>query len=337
MVWKQEKHNKDTTRRMVHPKRQLFKPILPSSKDTHCSDYEKAKHLSEALKQSLPNALIHDPFEEPETEPLEVTRAATVTNQSLLLDGCSMDAMLRKYKMSISEGFPTCTPEQIHAIERATQGQGDQPIWHELRQKRITASKFHRVHKRTNTYKKDHGIDTSGVVNYLLGDDSRLLQLPAIKHGINLEDAAKKKFREVMKHEGHTDLNISETGIHLNDKHLYLGATPDLLVECTCCGLGLVEIKCPLKCYLQQPTSHNVDCLYDDESSGLTLSKSDKYFTQVQGQLGITGRGYAYFFVYGGMDFFHKEKILFDEEFWLDVYTNLQLFFKDIFLPTLLE
>ena len=36
----------------------------------------------------------------------------------------------------------------------------------------------------------------------------------------------------------------TKTGLHINPKHLYIGATPDGLITCECCGDGTLEIKC---------------------------------------------------------------------------------------------
>ena len=63
-------------------------------------------------------------------------------------------------------------------------------------------------------------------------------------------------------------------------------ATPDGFVTCTCCGDGLVEIKCPFSV----KDSHS-DILKSQKGSFLNthgLIASHKYYTQVQGQLLIT-------------------------------------------------
>ena len=44
----------------------------------------------------------------------------------------------------------------------------------------------------------------------------------------------------------HEELNITYCGFYVSIEHLFLGASPDALIECKCCGLGVVEIKCPL-------------------------------------------------------------------------------------------
>ena len=47
-------------------------------------------------------------------------------------------------------------------------------------------------------------------------------------------------------------MHIIKTVIHvlhlLNTAYPHLGATPDGIVQCMCCGKGVVEVKCPHNC-----------------------------------------------------------------------------------------
>ena len=46
------------------------------------------------------------------------------------------------------------------------------------------------------------------------------------------------------------------------NRHLrHLAASPDLLIECTCCGEGLLEIKCPYSIANECPTIENLPYL----------------------------------------------------------------------------
>jgi hypothetical protein len=36
-------------------------------------------------------------------------------------------------------------------------------------------------------------------------------------------------------------------GFAINSQHPFLGATPDGIISCDCCGKGALEIKCPFK------------------------------------------------------------------------------------------
>ena len=50
----------------------------------------------------------------------------------------------------------------------------------------------------------------------------------------------------------HADLSVNGSGFVINSTWPHLGATPDGIVDCACCGKGVVEIKCPF-------CSHNED------------------------------------------------------------------------------
>ena len=38
---------------------------------------------------------------------------------------------------------------------------------------------------------------------------------------------------------------ILKAGLFVDTSQPYIGATPDGTVTCTCCGKGLLEVKCP--------------------------------------------------------------------------------------------
>ena len=66
----------------------------------------------------------------------------------------------------------------------------------------------------------------------------------AIKHGRALESHAKRKYMYEFKRT-HLDFNCKDISLVLFKQYPYIGAFPDLIVECACCGKGVVEIKCP--------------------------------------------------------------------------------------------
>ena len=91
----------------------------------------------------------------------------------------------------------------------------------------------------------------------------------------------------------HLKLSVTPSGLHVSAKKGFIGASPDGLVSCDCCGQGLLEIKCPISIAHDVPSSANLAYLKYDK-----LSKTHTYYTQVQGQLAITGRQWCDFFVY---------------------------------------
>ena len=65
----------------------------------------------------------------------------------------------------------------------------------------------------------------------------------------------------------------------------FLAATPDGVVSCSCCGEGLLEIKCPFKYRNSQPASIEDESFYLHKvGSEVTLDKKHDYYYQVQGQ-----------------------------------------------------
>ena len=43
----------------------------------------------------------------------------------------------------------------------------------------------------------------------------------------------------------HKSFTISVSGLVLDPMYPFMGVSPDGLVNCSCCGSGVVEIKCP--------------------------------------------------------------------------------------------
>lgn len=69
------------------------------------------------------------------------------------------------------------------------------------------------------------------------------LSTPAIKYGKEHEAIARLLYQENYKKE-HIKAHIVESGLHVSKQYPYMGASPDGLVQCKCCGNGLLEIKC---------------------------------------------------------------------------------------------
>jgi len=94
-------------------------------------------------------------------------------------------------------------------------------------------------------------------------------------------------------------------------------------LSCSCCGSGLLEIKCPYSAI--HTTPKQVSCLQTNEE-GYKLSRRHEYFYQILGQLGILqGPPYCDFVcqtLYGTM---HIERIPLDPSFFTDMCIKLLL------------
>ena len=193
------------------------------------------------------------------------------------------------------------TDKQIHDLKIITTQQGDSEVWLEQRKCRITASNFHRVFTRANTIKANPTESPKALVETILG----LKKTPdtkALRHGKALEPHSKRKYiHAVVKHK-HKKFSSNAVGLVLLKNYPYIGASPDMEIECECCGLGLVEIKFPYSILDQQPSSDNLPYLKnrtDEYGTTLTteLAHNTAYYFQIQGQMAVTGRGYCDLFV----------------------------------------
>ena len=48
--------------------------------------------------------------------------------------------------------------------------------------------------------------------------------------------------------ENHKGFELHDTGLLLSTHRPYVGTSPDGLVNCDCCGKGVLEVKCPFCC-----------------------------------------------------------------------------------------
>lgn len=53
----------------------------------------------------------------------------------------------------------------------------------------------------------------------------------------------------------HANFTVQSSGLVINPSYPYIGASPDGVVDCQCCGQGQLEIKCPFKYRDVSPTS----------------------------------------------------------------------------------
>ena len=145
------------------------------------------------------------------------------------------------------------------------------PEWHKLRESRLTASKFKRVTGR----KKEHAKLAADLMT------KKFVQTAAMKHGIECEPEAAKKYAEC-----HL-VNVYPVGVFINPSATHLACSPDRRVydPTETPAWGLLEVKCPVKqsfteCeYLKQnPTTLKYE-----------LKKKHEYYIQVKGQMGLTG------------------------------------------------
>ena len=125
----------------------------------------------------------------------------------------------------------------------------------------------------------------------------------------------------------HIGLCCSECGLFLSKHKPFLGASPDSIVDCDCCGKGVVEVKCPLcaeKSSLEEAAKGTQLCL-DKGDGKFRINRSHSYYYQYQLQLYVTKCLDCYFVVLS-TDEVHIERIVLDidlPESWLRIVLKL--------------
>ena len=106
------------------------------------------------------------------------------------------------------------------------------------------------------------------------------------------------QYAKVLSSNGHKDVTVSECGLFVHPEHIYMAASPDAVVSCTCCGKGLLEVKCSLTIAHASPQLCPPAYPTQDDSGVLKLKTSHPYHTQVVMQLAVTGYKWCDFVVF---------------------------------------
>jgi len=225
----------------------------------------------------------------------------------------------------------TVSPEEASAMEVLTRGQHMCPAWMQLRYGRITASVFGDA-CRTRIDRPSATLLDKILQKKVTPD------VDAIKWGRQMEGKAREDYAAVMRLY-HQNWTCSPSGLVLSSDYPHLGASPDAITNCDCCGKGTLEIKCPFSkkdsesCsdpppYIGQHNKGVVGCPH-------SLDEKHGYYFQVQGQMLLTKTSYCDFVVFtpNGM---HIERIIFDEHFCNEMIQKLQIFYEHCVMPRVL-
>ena len=78
----------------------------------------------------------------------------------------------------------------------------------------------------------------------------------------------------------HSNFSLLESGLVINPLYPHFGATPDGIVQCTCCGRGVVEVKCPYRCKdtsFKKASQDSTFCLTNTAEGKFTLKTGHAY------------------------------------------------------------
>lgn len=148
----------------------------------------------------------------------------------------------------------TVSDEQAKNVEEATRTQAKSKLWHRYRAGRITASRFKAA---CSTNAANPSVSLIKTICY---SECASFTSASSTWGCIHEKQARSDYFDQVK-DLHINMYINDSGLIINPVYPHLGASPDGIISCDCCGSGCVEVKCP---YCQRS-----DKLADDDGARL--------------------------------------------------------------------
>ena len=219
---------------------------------------------------------------------------------------------------------------QANLVEEMTRTQADSKLWFQQRAGRITASKLRDV------LHTDYSQPSISMIQSICYPTSYKFTSVACQYGCDHEHVAREKY--VTEHSKvHESFFVIKCGLILHPSHPLVSASPDGIVNCSCCGTSTLEIKCPFRCkeksFEEVVQSQSSFCL-EMEGDSLKLKNDHPYYYQVQLQMKICQVDYSDFVVWREDNIF-VQRIPIDMEFIDDAIENVQPFIKLALLPEL--
>ena len=109
----------------------------------------------------------------------------------------------------------------------------------------------------------------------------------------------KKTAREVYTEsiaDNHTDLTVSDSDLVIHPDSPHIGASLDGVVNCSCCGAGVIAVKCPFLC--SDKSYDSKFCLKSVGGGDYELKSDHSYYYQVQLQMKLCDVGFCDFVVW---------------------------------------
>jgi len=126
------------------------------------------------------------------------------------------------------------------------------------------------------------------------------LRTQATQWGLEHETSAIEKYCVESKNR-HSDLIYTSSGLVLKPSYPYLGASPDGIVQCSCCGKGVLEVKCPYSCRCKafKDAMNDANFFLSCSSDGQVVLKTNHaYYYQIQLQMALCEVNYCDFVIW---------------------------------------
>ena len=236
--------------------------------------------------------------------------------------------------LTLADNFAqkTVTPEMVARLAQMTVDQSKCNNWFKYRAGRITASRFKQV-LHTDPYQP-----SLSLLKSICYPDIHKFTTQATTWGCEHEKEALMSYKTQMM-KNHLGFAISCCGFFVSVAHPFLGASPDALIQCDCCGEGVVEIKCPF-CIRQTSLGEAAlkvknFCLDELPGHVFKLKRDHSYYYQCQLQIFVTTRRFCDFVVWSPEELY-IERITLDETLIEQAVPNANKFWRLCVLPELL-
>ena len=312
-------------------------PSESPCKVSNLSSDEDLKALYESLSQSDTKPAILSLIPEHSSRYVPKTSLPEYPQSLLLLYDPNFQ------KLSYHELLEKCesvnivvTPKMASSVEKASRAQYKSNIWFKYRSGRITASRMKSV---CHTHAAS---PSQSLIKQICYPQSFVFHSRQTNWGCTHEASARNLYESKMR-QAHTNVNVQDSGLIINPQLPFLGATPDGNVSCTCCGNGIVEIKCPY-CHkgdsIEVASEDKKFCLKKRSDGQISLDHAHAYYYQIQTQLFVGNVDYCDLcvctFAKEEDDGLYIERVFKDMEFWDGCVSKAEHFFRTALLPELL-
>lgn len=132
------------------------------------------------------------------------------------------------------------TEKEVVTLEAPPRKQSKCKLWFKHNADRITSSNMKSVCS-TNLTKP-----SLSLIKKICHPNIKQLSTNATQWGIKKENIAITAYTEQQAKQ-HQNLTVKTCGLHIHPAFPHIGASPDGIVQCSCCGVGTIEVKCPYK------------------------------------------------------------------------------------------
>ena len=278
------------------------KAVILSLTPKYCADY---KPLSSMV--ALPSPLEH----------LFVISNMELSYIDLL---CKCESTYDNYQI---------TSVEAQNVELYTREQSLSKVWFQQRAGRETASRLRAAVCTDPTQ------PSKSLVRTICYPDTTKFYSRATSWGCEHEQIAYKAYKNRFICL-HSNFQLSRSGLVIHVDYPFMGASPDVIINCSCCGKGALEIKCPYSCRDKSFLSKSNESSFflTNENGTLSLSVYHTYYFQVQAQMKFCSLSYSDFVVWREKELF-VQRIYLDEPFISVALEMAAMFIKVGILPEL--